>query len=154
MKIAIDIGHPVIEKPNNFFNGRAIFLQTGTGISSPVRRIEGNIADISRAIEILPRHSARYPGTGGWKNCSYSARRERRNILNAPLTSYILPTSFDISIIFSQFANRRIVIVRNYEQIGLSNRTPDFYSVSFVKSMEVGEEIQKDGRRNMERKNF
>lgn len=36
MKIAIDIGHPVIEKPNNFFNGRAIFLQTGTGISSPV----------------------------------------------------------------------------------------------------------------------
>lgn len=109
MKIAIDIGHPVIEKPNNFFNGRAIFLQTGTGISSPARRIEGNIADISRAIEILPRHSARYPGTGGWKNYSYSARRERRNILNAPLTSYILPTSFDISIIFSQFANRRIV---------------------------------------------
>lgn len=42
------------------------------------------------------------------------------------------------------FFHRELFIVRNYEQIR------DFYFISIVKSMEVGEEIQNDRRRNVD----
>lgn len=47
----------------------------------------------------------------------------------------------------SFFHRGELFIVRNYEQIR------DFYFISIVKSMEVGEEIQNDRRRNIDWKN-